>query len=67
MATPEERITALEVKMNNLEKELTDMKTQYSQLLDRLSSIEKRIAIYTGGILAAGYLVEHLIKLVGKG
>ena len=62
--TPEERITALEVKVKTIEREVEDIKTANSKLLEKLSNIEKRIAIYTGGILAVGYLVEHLLKLI---
>ncbi len=64
--TPEERITVLEVKLQNVEKELETMKNIQSELLQKLSNIEKRIAIWTGGMLAAGYLVEHLFKILGK-
>jgi len=62
--TPEERITALEVKLQNVEKDIEDMKTTQNELLQRLSNIEKRIALWTGGIIIAGYLLEHLFKLI---
>jgi len=64
--TPEERITVLEVKLQNVEKELETMKDIQTELLQKLSNIEKRIAIWTGGMLAAGYIVEHVFKLLGK-
>ena len=62
--TPEERITALEVKLQNVEKDIEDMKTTQNELLERLSNIEKRIALWTGGIIIAGYILEHLFKLI---
>ena len=62
--TPEERITALEVKLQNVEKDIEDMKTTQNELLEKLSTLEKRIALWTGGILAVGYAIEHLLKLV---
>jgi len=62
--TPEERITALEVKMKTLERDMEDFKEAHSKLMERLSNIEKRIALWTGGILVVGYLIEHLFKLV---
>ncbi len=62
--TPEERITALEVKLQNVEKDIEDMKTTQNELLQRLSNIEKRIALWTGGIIIAGYILEHLLKLI---
>ena len=62
--TPEERITALEVKLQNVEKDIEDMKTTQNELLEKLSTLEKRIALWTGGILAVGYVIEHLLKLV---
>ena len=48
--TPEERITVLEVKLQNVEKELETMKDIQTELLQKLSNIEKRIAIWTGGM-----------------
>ena len=62
--TPEERITALEVKLQNVEKDIEDMKTTQNELLQRLSNIEKRIALWTGGVIIAGYILEHLFKLI---
>ena len=62
--TPEERITVLEVKLQNVEKDIEDMKTTQNELLERLSNIEKRIALWTGGIIIAGYILEHLFKLI---
>jgi len=62
--TPEERITALEVKMKTIEKDVEEIKTVHSELLDRLSNLEKKIALWTGGILVAGYILEHLFKLI---
>ena len=62
--TPEERITALEVKLQNVEKEIEAMRSTQNELLERLGNIEKRIALWTGGIIAVSYLIDHLLKLI---
>ncbi len=62
--TPEERITALEVKLQNVEKDIEDMKITQNELLQRLSNIEKRIALWTGGTIALITAIEHVIKFL---
>ena len=50
--------------MQNVEKDIESMKTAQNELLEKLNALEKRIALWTGGILAIGYIIDHLLKFV---
>ncbi len=61
--TNEERITRLEVQMANMQYEVQEIKRTHNELMKRLSNIELKIALYTGGITALVAAIYHAIKL----
>ncbi|SNR83367.1 hypothetical protein SAMN06265340_10920 [Desulfurobacterium atlanticum] len=62
--TNEERITRLEVQMANMQCEIQEIKKTHYEIMKRLSNIELKIALYTGGIIALVTAVEHFLKLL---
>lgn len=59
-----ERIARLEVRMQNAEENLKEITKLHTELLERISTVEKRIAVYTGGLVVIVYLVEHAIRYI---
>ena len=59
-----ERIARLEVRMQNAEENLKEITKLHTELLERISTVEKRIAVYTGGLVVIVYLIEHAIRYI---
>jgi len=62
--TNEERITRLEVEMQAVKGEVQEIKKVNQEIMRRLSNIELKIALYTGGTIALITVAEHIIKFI---
>ncbi|WP_456465536.1 hypothetical protein [Desulfurobacterium sp.] len=49
--------------MANMQYEVQEIKRTHNELMKRLSNIELKIALYTGGITALVAAIYHAIKL----
>ncbi|WP_274542977.1 hypothetical protein [Phorcysia thermohydrogeniphila] len=43
---------------------MQNLESNVEKLMERIANLEKRIAVWTGSILAAIYLVDHLLRLI---
>lgn len=58
----EARLTRLETTRDFMAKEITDIKTSVGKIEERLSSLERKIAYWTGGAMVAFTIIQFIIE-----